>query len=305
MTPYKKRVTAFTKRMAEDMQLRNLSPRTIDAYTYHVDRFAMRFGKHPEELGLEQVRDFQLWMINELHSSWSQFNQAVCALKFFYTVTCQRDWIVTHVPYGQRPKTLPVVLSGDEVARIIACITNIKHRTVMLTLYSAGLRISEGLNLKVPDIDSERMTLKINQGKGQKDRYVPISPRLLTELRHYWRDQRPSQYFFPGRTDDTPLNKAVVQKACTLATAQARINKHVTPHTMRHSYATGMLEAGVDLMAISKLLGHSSFTTTMVYLHCRRQHLGNSPSPIDWLPVRQCPRWIDPNSRDESNPGAA
>ena len=305
MTPYNRRVTAFTKRMAEDMQLRNLSPRTIDAYTYHVDRFAMRFGKHPEELGLEQVRDFQLWMINELHSSWSQFNQAVCALKFFYTVTCQRDWIVTHVPYGQRPKTLPVVLSGDEVARIIACIINIKHRTVMLTLFSAGLRISEGLNLKVPDIDSERMTLKINQGKGQKDRYVPISPRLLTELRLYWRDQRPSQYFFPGKTDDTPLNKAVIQKVCTLATAQAGIKKHVTPHTMRHSYATGMLEAGVDLMAISKLLGHSSFTTTMVYLHCRRQHLGSAPSPIDWLPVRQCPRWIDPNSRDDSNPGAA
>jgi len=304
MTPYKKRVTAFTKRMAEDMQLRNLSPRTIDAYTYHVDRFAMRFGKHPEELGLEQVRDFQLWMINELHSSWSQFNQAVCALKFFYTVTCQRDWIVTHVPYGQRPKTLPVVLSGDEVARIIACIINIKHRTVILTLYSAGLRISEGLNLKVPDIDSERMTLKINQGKGQKDRYVPVSPRLLTELRLYWRDQRPSEYFFPGKTDDTPLNPAVVQKALSLATAQAGIKKHVTPHTMRHSYATGMLEAGVDLMAISKLLGHSSFTTTMVYLHCRRQHLGSAPSPIDWLPVRQCPRWIDPNSRDESNPGA-
>ena len=304
MTPYKKRVTAFTKRMAEDMQLRNLSPRTIDAYTYHVDRFAMRFGKHPEELGLEQVRDFQLWMINELHSSWSQFNQAVCALKFFYTVTCQRDWIVTHVPYGQRPKTLPVVLSGDEVARIIACIINIKHRTVILTLYSAGLRISEGLNLKVPDIDSERMTLKINQGKGQKDRYVPVSPRLLTELRLYWRDQRPSEYFFPGKTDDTSLNPAVVQKALSLATAQAGIKKHVTPHTMRHSYATGMLEAGVDLMAISKLLGHSSFTTTMVYLHCRRQHLGSAPSPIDWLPVRQCPRWIDPNSRDESNPGA-
>ena len=299
------RVTAFTKRMAEDIQLRNLSPRTIDAYTYHVDRFAMRFGKHPEELGLEQVRDFQLWMINELHSSWSQFNQAVCALKFFYTVTCKRDWIVTHVPFGQRPKTLPVVLSGDEVARIIACVTNIKHRTVLLTLYSAGLRISEGLHLKVPDIDSERMTLKINQAKGQKDRYVPISPRLLTELRLYWRDQRPSKYFFPGKTDDTPLNPAVVQKALSLATAQAGIKKHVTPHTMRHSYATGLLEAGVDLMAISKLLGHSSFTTTMVYLHCRRQHLGSAPSPIDWLPVRQCPRWIDPNSRDESNPGAA
>ncbi len=301
MTPYNKRVTAFTKRMAEDMQLRNLSPRTIDAYTYHVDRFAMRFGKHPEELGLEQVRDFQLWMINELSSSWSQFNQAVCALKFFYTVTCRRDWIVTHVPFGQRPKTLPVVLSGDEVARIVACITNIKHRTVVLTLYSAGLRISEGLRLKVKDIDSERMTLKINQGKGQKDRYVPISPRLLTELRKYWKETRPSDYFFPGKTDDTPLNNAVVQKAISLATAQAGVHKHVTPHTMRHSYATGLLEAGVDLMAISRLLGHSSFTTTMIYLHCRREHLDSAPSPIDWLPVRQCPRWIDPNSRNDSS----
>ena len=301
MTPYHQRVTAFTKRMAEDMQLRNLSPRTIDAYTYHVDRFAMRYGKHPEELGPEHIRDFQLWLIKERHASWSQFNQAVCSLKFFYSVTCKRDWVVTHVPFGQRPKTLPVVLSGDEVARIIACVTNIKHRTVLLTLYSAGLRISEALNLRVKDIDSERMTLKINQAKGQKDRYVPLSPRLLTQLRLYWRDQRPSDYFFPGKTDDTPLNKAVVQKACTLATAQAKINKHVTPHTMRHSYATGLLEAGVDLMAISKLLGHSSFTTTMVYLHCRRQHLDSAPSPIDWLPIRQCPRWLDPNYRNENN----
>jgi site-specific recombinase XerD len=146
------------------------------------------------------------------------------------------------------------------------------------------------------------MTLKINQGKGQKDRYVPISPRLLTELRSYWRAARPSDFFFPGKTDDTSLNPAVVQKALSLATAQAKVNKHVTPHTMRHSYATGLLEAGVDLMAISKLLGHSSFTTTMVYLHCRRQHLDSAPSPIDWLPVRQCPKWIDPNFRDESTP---
>jgi integrase/recombinase XerD len=136
-------------------------------------------------------------------------------------------------------------------------------------------------------------------------RIPTISPRLLTDLRLYWKDQRPSDYLFPGKTDDTPLNKAVIQKVCSLATAQAKINKHVTPHTFRHSYATGLLEAGVDLMAISKLLGHSSFTTTMVYLHCRRQHLDSTPSPIDWLPVQQCPKWIDPNYRDESNPGAA
>lgn len=304
MTPYNKRVTAFTKRMAEDMQLRKLSNRTIDAYTYHVDRFALRFGKHPEELGPEQVREFQLWMINELKSSWSQFNQAVCALRFFYTHTCKRDWVVQQIPFGPRPKTLPVVLSGDEVARMIACVRNIKHRTVLLTLYSAGLRISEGLNLKIPDIDSARMVLKVNQGKGSKDRYVPISPRLLKALRDYWREMRPTDYLFPGKTDDTPLNKAVIQKVCNLASAQAKLNKQVTPHTMRHSYATGLLEAGVDLMAISKLLGHSSFTTTMIYLHCRRPHLDRAPSPIDWLPVRQCPKWIDPTFRNDSNPGA-
>lgn len=168
MTPYQKRVTAFTKRMAEDMQLRKLSPRTIDAYTYHVDRFALRFGKHPEELGPEQVREFQLWMINELKASWSQFNQAVCALRFFYSYTCKRDWVVQQVPYGPRPKKLPVVLSGDEVARMIACVNNIKHKTVLLTLYSARLRISEGLNLKLQDIDSERMMLKVTQGKESK-----------------------------------------------------------------------------------------------------------------------------------------
>lgn len=302
MTPYHKRVTAFTKRMAEDMQLRNLSPRTIDAYTYHVDRFAMRYGKHPEELGPEQIRDFQLWMINELHASWSQFNQAVCALRFFYTVTCAKDWVVQQIPFGHRPKKLPVVLSGDEVAKIIPCVRNIKHRTAILTMYAAGLRISEALRLQVKDIDSSRMTLKINQAKGQRDRYVPMSPRLLTELRAYWKEQRPTNYFFPGRTDNDPLNNAVIQKALSLATVAAGIRKHVSPHTLRHSYATGLLEAGVDLMAISKLLGHSSFTTTMVYLHCRRQHLDSTPSPIDWLPVRQCPKWVDPNYREPNNP---
>jgi site-specific recombinase XerD len=165
---------------------------------------------------------------------------------------------------------------------------------VLLTLYAAGLRLAEATHLKLPDIDSQRMQLKINGGKGGKDRYVPISPRLLEELRTYWKISRPSNYLFPGKTPDTPLSGATVQKACKLAAAQARITKRVTPHTLRHSYATGLLEAGVDLMAISKLLGHSSFLTTMIYLHCRRQHFNAAPSPIDWLPTRQCPRWVDP-----------
>lgn len=305
MTPYRSRQTPGTKRMAEDMLVRNFAARTIDAYTYHIDRFARHFGKLPEDLGPEQIREFQLWMIQVNQASWSQFNQAVCALRFLYTVTIPRDWAVVMIPFGKRAKKLPTVLGQDEVHDLIQCVTQPKHRAVLLTLYAAGLRLAEATNLKIPDIDSGRMQLKINAGKGGKDRYVPISPRLLEELRTYWKIQRPSNYLFPGKTPDVPLSGATIQKACKLAAAQARITKRVTPHTLRHSFATGLLEAGVDLMAISKLLGHSSFVTTMVYLHCRQQHLGATPSPLDWLPTRQCPRWVDPtleNSGDRPTP---
>jgi site-specific recombinase XerD len=280
--------------MAEDMSIRNLAARTIDSYTYHVDRFAKHFGRLPEDLGPDEIREFQLWMIKVNESSWSQFNQAVCALRFLYAVTIPRPWAVQMIPFGKRPKKLPAVLGQDEVHDLIQCVTVPKHRAVLLTLYAAGLRLAEATNLKIPDIDSERMQLKINGGKGGKDRYVPISTRLLHELRSYWKAARPSNFLFPGKTPDVPLSSATIQRTCKMAAAQARINKTVTPHTLRHSYATGLLEAGVDLMAISKLLGHSSFVTTMIYLHCRRQHLGSSPSPIDWLPIRQCPRWVDP-----------
>ena len=294
MTPYRKRKTPITERMADDMLVRNFAERTIDSYTYHVDRFAKHFGKLPEDLGPEQIREFQLWMIKVNESSWSQFNQAVCALRFLYSVTVPRTWAVQMIPFGKRPKKLPAVLGQDEVHDLIQCVTVPKHRAVLLTLYSAGLRLAEATNLKLRDIDSQRMQLKVNGGKGGKDRYVPISQRLLEELRTYWKTVRPSNYLFPGKTDDVPLSGATIQRTCKMAAAQARINKTVTPHTLRHSYATGLLEAGVDLMTISKLLGHSSFLTTMIYLHCRRQHLNSAPSPIDWLPVRQCPRWVDP-----------
>jgi len=295
MKPFYKRQTPITKRMAEDMLVRNLAVRTIDTYTYHVDRFARHFGKQPEDLGPEQIREFQLWMIQVNQSSWSQFNQAVCALRFLYTVTIKRDWPVQMIPFGKRPKRLPTVLGQDEVHDLIRCVENPKHRAVLITLYAGGLRLAEATGLKLPDVDSQRMQLKINGGKGGKDRYVPISPRLLEELRTYWKIDRPSNYLFPGKTPDVPLSSATIQKAVKLAAAKARISKTVTPHTLRHSYATGLLEAGVDLMAISKLLGHSSFLTTMIYLHCRRQHLGTAPSPLDWLPTRQCPRWVDPS----------
>lgn len=297
MTPHQKRILSpIAQRMAGDMRVRNLAQRTIDCYTYHVERFATHFGQSLEQLGPEQIRQYQLHLIEVKKASWSSFNQAVCGLRFLYHVTLPRPWVVQHIPFGKRPKKLPAVLGGEEVSRLLACVPTLKHRAILLTLYAAGLRLSEATQLRVSDIDSSRMQLNIRQGKGSKQRLVPLSPRLLEELREYWRQTRPATFLFPGKTPDVPLANDTVQKACKLAAALARIPKHVTPHTLRHSYATGLLEAGVDLLAISRLLGHRSFLTTMVYLHVRQPHLESIPSPLDWLPVRQCPRWSDPNA---------
>jgi site-specific recombinase XerD len=296
MTPYQKRtLSPITQRMAGDMLVRNLAQRTIDAYTYHVERFAKHCGKPLDELGPEEIRLYQLHLIEVQKASWSSFNQAVCGLRFLYLVTLPKPWVVQHIPFGKRPKKLPPVLGPEEVSRLIACVTVLKHRTVLLTLYAAGLRLSEATHLQLADIDSTRMQLKIRHGKGSKERLVPLSPRLLQELRDYWRQTRPTSFLFPGKTAEVPLSSATIQKACKMAAALARINKPITPHTLRHSYATGLLEAGVDVLTIGRLLGHKSFTTTMIYLHVRRPHLDSTPSPLDWLPVRQCPRWVEPN----------
>jgi len=294
MTPYRNRLNKYIFRMAQDMKLRNMAESTIDAYTWHVDKFCQFFDSPSEKLGSEEIRQYQLYMIEQKKSSWSSFNQAVCGLRFLYEVTLKRNWAVRHIPFGKRPKRLPVVLSDEEATRLIQCVDNPKHRMILLSCYAIGMRLREATNLRVADVDGDRKQIRITLGKGSKERLVPASPRLLAELREYWQLEKPRNYLFPGKTPDVPLSGATVQKACKLAAAQARITKRVTPHTLRHSYATGLLEAGVDLMAISKLLGHSSFLTTMTYLHCRRQHLNSAPSPIDWLPTRQCPRWVDP-----------
>jgi site-specific recombinase XerD len=183
-----------------------------------------------------------------------------------------------------------------EVVSLLACVSNLKHRTFLLTLYAAGLRLSEAAALTIADIDSQRMQLPIAHGKGAKERLVPLSPRLLTELRAYWQHVRSPKYLFPGKTFDRPLSSTTIQQICKAAIQKAGILKNVTPHTLRHSYATGLLEAGVDLLTISRLLEHKSFSTTMIYLHVRRTHLGSAPSPIDWLPVRQLPGWKNPDS---------
>ena len=302
MTPWQNRVTELTLRMADDMKLRNYSQKTIDAYTYHVGRFAQFLGCSPETASPEDVRSFQLHLIEERKVGWSSFNQAVCGLRFLFRTTYPREWAVSMVPFGKKPKTLPTVLSGEEVASLLSCVPNLKHRTFLLTLYAAGLRLSEAASLTISDIDSQRMQLRVAHGKGAKERRVPLSPRLLAALRVYWKEVRSPQWLFPGKTFEVPLSSNTIQKVCKAAVQKAGILKHATPHTLRHSYATGLLEAGVDLLTISRLLGHKSFATTMIYLHVRKLHLGAAPSPIDWLPVNQLPGWLQPNNNNNNNP---
>jgi site-specific recombinase XerD len=170
-----------------------------------------------------------------------------------------------------------------------------------MTLYAAGLRLSEAASLQLPDIDSHRMQLRVARGKGNKQRLVPLSPRLLAALRTYWKAYRPSLFLFPGKMADRPYASTSIQKAIKRAARKAQIKKTVTPHVLRHSYATGLLEAGVDILTISRLLGHASFTTTMVYLHVRRPHLERAPSPLDWLPTRQLPKWEEPDDNKPNN----
>jgi len=301
MTPYQKRLTPITDRMAGDMRIRNLAQATIDAYTYHVGRFADFIQKSIGDATVEDVRNFQLYLIEEKKVGWSSFNQAVCGLRFLYTTTLPRPWPVTSIPFGKRPRRLPTVLAIEEVDALLRCTKNLKQRTFLMTLYAGGLRLSEAADLQIPHIDSGRMQLNVAAGKGNKQRLIPLSPRLLTSLRTYWKRYRPTQYLFPGKTPDRPYAATSIQKAIKAAAKQAGIKKNVTPHTLRHSYATGLLEAGVDILTISRLLGHASFTTTMVYLHVRQVHLGSTPSPIDWLPVRQLPGWEQPKSNDQAD----
>jgi len=300
MTPYRKRQCELTRRLAEDMMIRNMAPRTIDAYTYHVRRFADFTNKPLEAATVEDVRTFQLYLIQDKKVAYSSFNQAVCALRFLYTHTIRVSWPVTMVPFGKRPKTLPIVLSRHEIDKLLQCTTDLKHRTFLMTLYSAGLRFSEAASLRIPDIDSDRMMIRVACGKGMKERLVPLSPRLLKELRVYWKTYKPTDLLFPGKTPGKSYADTSIQKAMKRAAEKAGIKKRVYPHVLRHSYATGLLEAGVDLLTISKLLGHASFVTTMIYLHCRREHLHSVPSPLDWLPVKQLPTYHPPQENGKA-----
>jgi integrase/recombinase XerD len=276
-------MTALRRRMIEDMTLRNFAARTITVYVERVVTFAQYFHKSPARLGPEHIRGYLLHLIQERHVSWSYYNQARCALQFLYRITMGQEWVVEDVVCPKQPRKLPVVLSLQEVARFLGAITHIKHRAILMTAYAAGLRVSEVTRLRVADIDSQRMVLRIRQAKGQKDRFVVLSPRLLKLLREYWKAVRPSGFLFPGARPDRPLTSAAVHRVCRAARERCGLGKHVTVHTLRHSFATHLLEDGTDLRTIQILLGHRSLSTTARYLHVATAALRSTRSPLDRL----------------------
>ena len=278
-------MTPLRQRFLDDLHLRNYSPRTRKTYLEHVVRFAKHFRRSPEHLGPEEIRAYQLHLLHERHASWSLFNQAVCALRFLYRVTLRAPFPVEMIPYGKKPKTLPDVLSRDEVARLFALVPQPPERLILQTTYACGLRASEVLALKVADIDSGRMLLWVRQGKGGKDRAVPLSPALLDALREHWRRRRPTTWLFPGRTPDGRRSLGGLQRVCRRAVLAAGFTKKVSLHTLRHSYATHLLEAGVDLLTIQRLLGHRDLQTTARYVHLTDPQLARTPGLLEGLPA--------------------
>ena len=276
-------MTALRRRMIEDMTLRNFAPHTIQVYVERVATFARYYNVSPQRLGPEQIRAYLLYLVQERHVSWSYFNQARCALQFLYRVTLGRDWVVEAVVCPKQQKKLPIVLSLDELVQFFKAVTNLKHRSILMTTYAAGLRLSEVCHLRVDDIDSRRMVIRIRQAKGHKDRYVMLSPRLLAILRQYWKAVRPRHYLFPGADPDRPINPRTVQEACKAALLASGLKKKVTVHTLRHSFATHLLEAGTDLRTIQILLGHQNLSTTARYLHVSTAALKATHSPLDAL----------------------
>jgi integrase/recombinase XerD len=276
-------MTPLRKRMIEDLRVRNYSPRTVQHYTSQVAMFARYFGRSPDQLGPEHIHQYQVYLVTEKRCSWSNFNNAVCALRFLYRVTLGKDWMIKHLPYGKQPKRLPVVLSKEEVTRLFAAMPNRAYRVILMTAYSAGLRLSEVAHLRVGDIDSSRMLIRVRQGKGQKDRYVPLSSVLLEVLHGCAHVDEAEAWLFPGQRPGHYLSMRSIGRACKQAAKKAGSQKHVTMHTLRHSFATHLLESGIDIRTIQMLLGHKKLETTAIYTHVTEERLRSTKSPLDLL----------------------
>jgi integrase/recombinase XerD len=278
-------MTPLRKRMLEDMQLRNFSAETQRSYIHYIADYAMYFKASPDQLGPEAVREYQLYLTNERKMSPESVNCFTSAAKFLYLTTLELPWSERHFVRSHVPSRLPVVLSSLEVIRFFQAVGILKHRAVLMTCYGAGLRVSEAVSLKVSDIDSQRMVIRIQQGKGAKDRYAMLSTRLLAMLREYFRRLRPQgPWLFPGHKPHRHITPSTVQEICRQAAQLSGIDKKVTAHTLRHSFATHLLENGEDIRVIQVLLGHARIDTTARYTRVTTHKISATTSPLDNLP---------------------
>jgi integrase/recombinase XerD len=281
-------VTQLRKRMLEELQRRNYSQRTIESYLHAVEDFARYFGKSPDQLNQEHVRQYHLHLVNDRKFAVNTVVARIAALRFFFVKTLRRPYQREDLPSPRRPKKLPTVLSQEEVARLIDSAGNLFQYTILMTLYSTGLRRAELSRLRVSDIDSQRMVIHVQQGKGNRDRHVPLTPKLLETLRTYWRWKRPKTWLFPrlGIADASEhISTKAVYFAVQQAAKRAGFQKPISPHTLRHSWATHLLENGADLRTIQMLLGHADLEHTTVYLHMSQRHLQAISNPVEGMVV--------------------
>jgi site-specific recombinase XerD len=283
--PTARKVTPLRQRMIDDMMVRNFAPNTIVCYLKQVSYFAQHFGRSPDRLGPEEIRRYQIYLAKERNVGISSRTVAVSALRFLYHVTLKQDRVIEMIPFPKQEYQLPVILSPEEVLRLLEAAPSFSHQVIFKTMYGTGVRVSEALHLQVPDLDSQRMMIRIEQGKGHRDRFVPLSPKLLELLRTYWRKLRPQPWLFPGQFPHQPLSRHAVGDAIAQASERAGLKKHISPHSLRHAYAVHLLEAGIDIRKIQLLLGHRSLSTTARYLRLATTTVCATTSPLDLLPL--------------------
>ena len=270
-------------RMEADLILAGYTPATREQYLFYARQYTKHFMRPPEEMGETEVRAYLLHLIEERQRAHTTVRAVRAALKFLYEKTLRRPLEVEHLPPMRRPRRLPEVLSGTEISAILEAISSPKYRAIIMSLYAAGLRVSEGCRLRPEDIDSKRMLIRVQAGKGNRDRYTILSTRLLEQLRDYFRIFRPKVWLFPGRDPEGHVSRKTVQQVLQAVLAKSGIKKHVSPHTLRHSFATHLLECGTDVTVIQALLGHGSLRATEVYTHVSLEHIGRVKSPLDLL----------------------
>ncbi len=276
-------MTALRDKMLNDLRIRNLAENTQTSYLQSVTGLAKYYRRSPDQLAVQEVQDYLLHLSQERHLAWKSCNTIRHGLRFFYRITLDRPTTEFYLPCAKEPSKLPEILSHEELVRLFTVTTNRKHRALLMTTYAAGLRASEVTHLRVTDIDSARRCIRVEQGKGSKDRYVPLAPRLLVQLREYWRLQRPPHWLFPGTQIGRPMSRDGAWHIYVKARERAGITKAGGLHLLRHCFATHLLEAGTELVDIQRLLGHTSIRSTLLYLHLAQERTAATTSPLELL----------------------